>query len=103
KFYFSNGYRIFRKSCRAIVDIRLRRQDEIQAAHGSGTSLENIGDPAEGNHGPDQLVQVEEESDERAECNLAAKQLMPPLPEDEQKNLSEPPLAGRDQKTPGSE
>ena len=56
KLNFAQGGQIFRKRCCTIVDIRFRRQDEVQAAHGSGPALEDIGDPTKRDHGPDELV-----------------------------------------------
>ena len=73
---------IFREDCRAIVDTGFRRQNEIQAAHGSGATLKNIGHPTERNHGPYELVQIEKEGNQRAKRDLAAKKLVAALPKD---------------------
>src|SRR6266478_5764328 len=57
----------------AVVDLRLRAKDVIQAAHGSGAALEDVGDPTERNHGPNENAEEGIESDQGAERNLAAE------------------------------
>src|SRR5262245_41333716 len=54
EFDFTARSRILRKSCGAIVDAGFGGQDEIQATYGSRAALENIGDPAERDHRPNE-------------------------------------------------
>ena len=56
----------------AVVDLRLGVQNVVQAAHGGGAALENVGDPAKGDHWPDEEIEVGKESQERTERNLVA-------------------------------
>src|SRR6266849_10066021 len=69
----------------AVVDLRLRAKDVIEAAHGSGAALENVGDPAEGDHGPHQEVEIRKEREEGADGELVAQDLMAALPEKDEK------------------
>src|SRR6266849_6661720 len=68
----------------AVVNLRLRAKDVIQAAHRGGAALENVGYPTEGDHGPDQKAEIAIERDEGTEGDLAAKELMSALPENDE-------------------
>src|SRR5713226_4163426 len=56
----------------AVVDLRLGVQNVVQAAHGGGAALENVGDPAKGDHWPDEEIEVGKESQAPTERNLVA-------------------------------
>ena len=49
-----------------IVDLRLGAEDVIEAAGAGGSALENVGDPAQGDHGPDEQSEIGVEGDQRA-------------------------------------
>src|SRR4029077_13224183 len=55
-----------------VVDLGLRAEDVIEAAHGGGAALKYVGDPTESNHRPNQQPEKAVESNERAKRNLAA-------------------------------
>ncbi len=66
KFDFAGNRCAGSDSCIAVIDLRLRAQDVIEAAHGSGATLKNIRDPAESDHGPDEKAEKAVERDEGA-------------------------------------
>src|SRR6266403_4748947 len=90
KFDFAGEGGVWSDGGCAVVDLRLRAEDVIQAAHGGGAALENVGDPAESDHGPNEQAEIAIEGDQGAERNLAAKKLVAALPENnEERNADE--------------
>src|SRR5258708_12561040 len=65
----------------AIIDIRLSREDVIQPAHGSRAALKDICNPSQGDHGPDEHVEITVEGNERTQGNLPVKKSMAALPQ----------------------
>src|SRR6266705_2104546 len=88
KLDFADGSRVFRKGRASVVDMGFGRQDEIQAAHGGRAALENISDPAERDHGPDEHGEVTIESNQGAERDLSAKELVAALPQQDEKTCA---------------
>src|SRR5882762_5120196 len=86
----------------AVIDLRLRAQDVIEAAHGSGATLKNIRDPAESDHLPDQQAKKAVESNERAKRYLAAKKLVAALPQHDQKGKPDERLKRRHEHAPST-
>src|SRR5713226_2254310 len=103
KFDFAGDGGVRRDLHEAVVDLRLRAQDVIQAAHGGGAALENVGDPAEGDHGPDQKAEIAVERDQGTEGDLAAKKLMAALPEDDEEGSADERLKRRHEHAPGAD
>src|SRR6266446_1355599 len=89
KFDFAGDSGVGRDLHEAIVDLRLGVEDVVEAAHGGGATLENVGDPAESDHGPNENAEEGIESDQGAERDLAAKKLMATLPEDNEEGGSD--------------
>src|ERR1700736_5095057 len=87
----------------AIIDVGLGGENVIQPPHGGRATLKNIGDPAESDHRPDELCKVPVKSDQSAERNLAAEQLMPSLPQHNQKSGADQRLKRRHKHTPGTD
>src|SRR2546430_13022176 len=87
----------------AVVNIRLGDEDVIEPAHGSGASLKNIGDPPEGDHGPDEQSEVSVEGNQRAEGNLAAEELVAALPQHDEKGCADERLKRRHEHAPGAD
>src|SRR4029077_14205651 len=69
----------------AIVDLRLRLQNIVEPAHGGSSALENIGDPAEGDHRPSQNAQIGVKGNQSAQRNLPPQKLVAALPEHDEK------------------
>src|SRR5713226_7415310 len=103
KFDFAGDGGVRRDLHEAVVDLRLRAQDVIQAAHGGGAALENVGNPAEGDHGPDQKAEIAVERDQGTEGDLAAKKLMAALPEDDEEGSADERLKRRHEHAPGAD
>src|SRR5713226_3420112 len=103
KFDFAGDGGVRRDLHEAVVDLRLRAQDVIQAAHGGGAALENVGDPAEGDHGPDQKAEIAVERDQGTEGDLAAKKLMAALPEDDEEGSADERLKRRHEHAPSAD
>src|SRR4029077_3367114 len=87
----------------AVVDLGLRAQDVIQAAHGGGATLENVGDPAKRDHRPDEQIQIKEECEERADGKLVAQDLMAALPEKDEKGSTDERLKRRHEHAPSAD
>src|SRR5438876_102649 len=87
----------------AVIDIGLGGEDVIEPAHGSGAALKNVGDPSEGDHGPNELPQVSVESNQRAEGNLAAEKLVAALPQHDEKGCADKRLKRGHEHTPGAD
>ena len=51
----------------AIVNLRLRREDIVQASHGRRAALKNIGDPTKRDHRPDQEREIAIERNQTAQ------------------------------------
>src|ERR1700687_15726 len=103
KFDFAGDWGVSGDGGVAVVDLRLRAEDVIQTCHGGGAALENVGDPAEGDHGPDQKAEIAIESDQGTEGDLAAKELMAALPEDNEEGGADKRLKRRHEHAPGAD
>src|SRR5216684_9138143 len=87
----------------AVIDIRLSREDVVEPAHGSRAALENICDPAEGDHRPNQQGEIAIESNESAERNPAAKELVAALPKHNEKSCADERGKRRHEHAPGAD
>src|SRR5437867_6373314 len=88
EFDFAARLGAFRGFRVAIIDIRLGREDVVEPAHGSRAALKDICDPTEGDHRPDQQGEIAIESNESAERNLPAEELVAALPKHNQKSCA---------------
>src|ERR1043166_5747369 len=87
----------------AVIDLRLSVENVVQAAHGGGATLKNVGHPAEGDHGPDEQAEVAIEGDQGAERDLATKQLVPALPQNNQERNADKRLERGHEHAPGAD
>ena len=69
----------------AVVDLRLCFENVIEAAHGSGAALKNVGDPTQRNHRPNENAEIAIKGDQCAERNSAGQHEMAALPENDKK------------------
>src|SRR5712664_3204032 len=102
KFDLAGDRSIRRNGGAPIVDLRLRAEDVIEATHGGGAALKNVGDPTESNHRPDQQTEKTVESNEGAKRNLAAQQFVAALPEDDQERNTDERLERRHEHAPSA-
>src|SRR5579872_1924 len=86
----------------AVVNLRLRIEDVVETTHGSGAALKDIGDPAEGDHGPDELREVSVERDERAERKAPAQEQIAAGPEHDQERNPDQRLKRGHEQAPGA-
>src|SRR6266851_9166016 len=103
EFDFAERLSVFRYFRVAIIDIRFGGEDVIQPAHGSSAALKNICDPSQGDHGPDEHGEVAVEGNQRTQGNLAAEELMPALPQDNQKGGADERLKRGHEHAPGAD
>src|SRR6266576_811632 len=86
----------------AVIDIGLGGEDVIEPAHGSGAALKNVGDPSEGDHGPNEQSEVSVKGNQRAKRDLAAEELVAALPQHDQECRADERLKGRHEHAPGA-
>src|SRR5581483_6149008 len=85
----------------AVVNLRLRIEDVVETTHGRGAALKDIGDPAEGDHGPDELREVSVERAERAEGEGAGQEQIGAGAEHNDGRNPEQRLKGGHEQAPG--
>src|ERR1700680_4145751 len=86
----------------AVVDLRLCVEYVVEAAHGGGAALEDVGDPTESDHGPDEHIEVKEEREERTNGKLMAEYLMAAFPEKYQETETDESLERGHEHAPGT-
>src|SRR5579871_6785346 len=102
EFDFAGDFRLFRNGRVAVVDLRLRVQDVVEAASAGGAALENVGDPAERDHWPNEEAEIGIEGDQSAERNLTAQKLIAALPEHNEEGCADHRLERRHKQAPGA-